>query len=187
MQEDVILYLEMAEEGMNNSLIHLQQELSKLRTGKASPSMLDGIKVSYYGSPTLLNRVANVTTSDAKTLIIQPWEKSMLAPIEKSIFEANLGLTPQNDGELIRINVPPLTEERRRGLVKRAKSLGENAKISIRNARKEAMDGIKQAVKEGYPEDAGKRREKEIQDMTNKYGEKAVKLVEAREKDIMTI
>lgn len=187
MQDDIDLIFEMVEEAMGNSIDHLQKELSKLRTGKASPSMLDGIKASYYGNPTMLNRIANISTSDAKTLVIQPWEKSMLAPIEKAIFEANLGLTPQNDGQLIRINVPPLTEERRRGLVKRAKALGEEAKISIRNARRDAISGIKDVVKEGYPEDAGKKREKEIQEITNKHGQKVNQLVDSREKDIMTI
>ncbi len=185
--EDVSTYVEMAKELMNDSLEHLKQELAKIRTGKANPSMLGGIMVPYYGSPTPLNQVANVGSADARTLTIQPWEKNMLAPIEKAIFEANLGLTPQNDGEIIRIPIPPLTEDRRKDLAKRAKALGEDAKVSIRNARREAMDGIKAAIKDGFPEDAGKRKETEIQELTNQFSHKADELIEAKEKDIMTI
>ncbi len=187
MQEEVNMYIDMAKESMEGSVDHLQKELVKIRTGKASPNMLGGLVVPYYGSPTPLNQVANVATSDAKTLVVQPWEKNMLAPIEKAIFEANLGLTPQNDGEMIRINIPPLTEERRKLLVKRAKSLGEETKVSIRNARREAMDGVKDAVKNGYPEDSGKKKESEIQRVTDDFGKRIEKLIEAKEKDIMTI
>jgi len=187
MEEDINLQIEMTEESMNDSIEHLQKELLKLRTGKASTAMFTDLRVEYYGSPTPLNQVANVSTSDSRTIAIQPWEKSMLAPIERAIFEANLGLTPQNDGELIRIMIPPLTEERRKQLVKKAKSLGEDTKVSIRNARRDAMEAIKKGVKDGYPEDAGKRREGEIQDMTNNFGKKVDKLIEAKEKDIMTI
>ena len=187
MKEEIDLLLGMMEEAMENSIEHLQNELSKIRAGKASTSMLDGIKVNYYGTPTPLNQVANVSTADAKTLVIQPWEKSILAHIEKSIFEANLGLTPMNDGEMVRINIPPLTEERRIDLVKHVKKLGEEAKISLRNARHKAMEGVKKAVKNGYPEDAGKRRENEIQDTTNNFGKKVNSLVDGKEKDIMTI
>ncbi len=186
-EEDVRMYIEEAKEAMDNAIDHLQKELATIRAGKASPSMLNGIMVPYYGSPTPLNQIANVGTSDSKTIVIQPWEKSMVAPIEKAIFEANLGVTPQNDGEVVRINIPPLTEERRKELVKRAKSLGEDAKVSIRNARREAMEEIKKAVKEGYPEDAGKRKEDKIQELTNQYGEKVDKLIENKEEDIMTI
>lgn len=187
MQEDVDLLLEISKDSMNQAIDHLKHELSKIRAGKASTAMLDGIKVEYYGTPTALGQVANVSTADAKTLVIQPWEKSMLGPIEKAIFEANLGLTPMNDGEMVRINIPPLTEERRKALAKSAKSLGEDAKISLRSARHKAMDGVKKAVKDGYPEDAGKKREGEIQDMTNNYGKKVDALLEAKEKDIMTV
>jgi ribosome recycling factor len=187
MQDEVNLYVEAAEESMENSIDHLQKELSKIRAGKASPAMLAGLLVSYYGSPTPLNQVANVSTSDSRTIVIQPWEKSMLAPIEKAIFEANLGVTPQNDGEVVRLNIPPLTEERRRELVKKSKSLGEDAKVSIRNARRDAMEHIKKEVKNGFPEDAGKRLEDEVQNLTNQYGEKVDKLIESKEKDIMTI
>ena len=186
-EEEISTYIEMAKESMDDSIDHLQKELVKIRTGKASPNMLNGVLVDYYGSPTPLNQVANVGTADARTLVIQPWEKTMLAPIEKSIFESNLGLTPQNDGEIIRINIPPLTEERRRQMVKRAKELGEGTKVSVRNARRDAMDAIKKSVKDGYPEDAGKRKEQEVQQLTDAYAEKVEKLIEVKEKDIMTI
>lgn len=187
MQEEIDLLFEITQESMDGSITHLQHELAKIRAGKASTAMLDGIKVEYYGTPTPLNQVANVSTADAKTLVIQPWEKSMLSAIEKSIFEANLGLTPMNDGEIVRINIPPLTEERRKGLAKSAKKLGEDAKISLRSARHKAMDGIKKAVKDGYPEDAGKKREAEIQDLTNSFGKKVDAMMAAKEKDIMTV
>lgn len=186
-QEDVNDNIELAKMGMDHSIEHLQQELVKIRAGKANPSMLSGLSIPYYGSPTPLNQVANVSVSDSRTIIIQPWEKSMIGPIEKAIFEANLGFTPQNDGELVRINIPPLTEERRKGLVKQAKSLGEDAKVSVRNERKKAMDFLKKAVKGGYPEDAGKRKEDEVDNMTKSYGGKIDALIEAKEKDIMTI
>ena len=186
-QEDVNDNIELAKMGMDHSIEHLQQELVKIRAGKANPSMLSGLSVPYYGSPTPLNQVANVSVSDSRTIIIQPWEKSMIGPIEKAIFEANLGFTPQNDGELVRINIPPLTEERRKGLVKQAKSLGEDAKVSVRNERKKAMDFLKKAVKGGYPEDAGKRKEDEVDNMTKSYSGKIDALIEAKEKDIMTI
>lgn len=187
MEEDVSLVLEMAEDAMKHSLEHLQKELVKVRTGKASTAMLDGLLVAYYGSPTPLKQVANVTTSDSRTLVIQPWEKSMVGPIERAIFEANFGITPQNDGELVRLVIPPLTEERRKDLVKQVKALGEDAKVSVRNARRDAMEEIKKAVKEGYPEDAGKRREGEVQDLTNQYTDKVDKMLEIKEEDIMKV
>lgn len=187
MEEDVSLIIEMAEDGMKHSLEHLQKELVKVRTGKASTSMLDGLLVAYYGSPTPLKQVANVTTSDARTIVIQPWEKNMLGPIEKAIFEANFGITPQNDGEVVRLVIPPLTEERRKDLVKQVKHLGEEAKVSIRNSRREAMEQIKKEVKNGYPEDAGKRRETEIQELTDTYTTRVDKMLEVKEEDIMTV
>lgn len=187
MQEDVLEAIEFAKIEMDESINHLQRELVKVRTGKASPAMLGGIIVPYYGSPTPLNQVANVATADAKTLTIQPWEKNMLGPIERAIFEANLGVTPQNDGEIIRINIPPLTEERRKKLVKRVKNLGEDTKISLRNSRRKVIDSIKKFVKNGYPEDAGKKREDEVQKMTNEFGDKVNGIVKAKEDDIMTI
>lgn len=172
---------------MESALSHLKDELRKIRTGKASTSMLEGIMVDYYGTPTPLQQVANVSTPDSRTIAIQPWEKSMLSEIEQAIFKANLGLTPMNDGEYVRIGIPPLTEERRKDLVKQAKALGEDAKVSLRNARHKMMDATKAAVKAGYPEDAGKKKETSIQNTTNDFGSKVDALVEQREKDILTI
>ncbi len=172
---------------MESSVEHLKKELVKLRTGKASASMLSGIEVDYYGTLTPLNQVANISVTDSKTLTIQPWEKSMLGPIEKSIFEANLGLTPMNDGEVVRINIPPLTEERRKDLFKHVKALGEDAKISLRNTRQKLMDAVRTEVKAGFPEDAGKRLEGQIQGMVNSFAEKVDEVIDAKEKDIMTV
>ncbi|MEM9545520.1 MAG: ribosome recycling factor [Bacteroidota bacterium] len=172
---------------MDKAIEHLRDELIKIRAGKASPSMLKGIMVEYYGNPTPLAQVANIGTPDARTISIQPWEKSMLGPIEKSIFEANLGLTPMNDGEFVRISIPPLTEDRRKQMVKQAKSLCEDAKVSLRSSRHKMIDFIKKEVKEGYPEDAGKKREAEVQDMTNNHAKTIEQILEAKEKDIMTV
>ena len=172
---------------MEESIEHLERELVKVRTGKASPAMLNGIKVSYYGVPTPINQTANISAEDSRTITIQPFDKSNLQAIEKSIFEANLGVTPQNDGQLIRINIPPLTEERRRQLAKVVKSEGEEAKISIRNVRREAMESIKKEVKEGYPEDAGKRMEEKVQDWTDGFIKKIDTIVSNKEKEVMTI
>lgn len=168
-------------------LDHLRSELIKIRAGKANPSMLDGIMVEYYGTPTALSQVANVGSPDSKTLSIQPWEKSLLGEIEQSIFKANLGLTPMNDGEFIRISIPPLTEERRKDMVKQSKGLAEDAKVSLRNTRQKLMDVVKKEVKDGYPEDAGKKKENEIQGMINNYGTKIDDLIALKEKDIMTV
>ena len=187
MQDDINEYIEIAQIAMEDSIEHLQKELATIRAGKASPNMLSGIIVPYYGAPTPLNQVANVSTSDSRTITIQPWEKNMLAPIEKAIFEANLGVTPQNNGEIVIINIPPLTEERRKDLVKKSKSIGEDTKVGIRSARRDAMDQIKKAVKGGYPEDAGKRKEEEVEKLTKEFVDKVDKLVETKEKDIMTI
>jgi ribosome recycling factor len=141
--EELEMVYDLAREGMQASVEHLERELTKIRTGRANPVMLDGVRVDYYGSPTPLNQVANVNTPDAHTLMIQPWEKAMLQEIERAIINANLGLNPQNNGEMVIINVPPLTEERRRDLVKQAKNEAENAKVSIRSARHEALDEVK--------------------------------------------
>lgn len=187
MDEELEIALDLSKESMDSSIEHLKKELLKINTGKASPNLVSDLMVNYYGSPTPLKQVANVSKSDMRTLVIQPWEKSSLAPIEKAIFEANLGVTPMNDGELIRIVIPPLTEDRRKLLTKQAKAKGEEAKVSIRNARKEAMDAIKKAVKDGFSEDAGKREEQNVQETTNNYGKKIDELVEAKSKDIMTV
>jgi len=171
----------------NNAIDHLRNEVSKIRAGKASPSMLNGIMVDYYGNPTLLNQVSNISTPDARTLSIQPWEKNMLGPIEQAIFAANLGLTPMNDGEFVRISIPPLTEERRIDLAKQSKGLGEEAKIALRNERHKMIDFIKKEVKDGYPEDAGKKREEEVEALVKDYTKKIEELLAAKEKEIMTV
>ncbi len=171
----------------DSTLDHLKHELKKIRAGKASPAMISGIMVDYYGSPTPITQVANIGTADSRTITIQPWEKNMLGPIEKAIFEANLGLTPMNDGEFVRLNIPPLTEERRKILAKQAKAHGEDGKVSIRSARHKMIDFIKKEVKNGYPEDAGKKREDEVEKMVKKFYSLIDQLVEAKEKDILTV
>lgn len=187
MQEDLDLIIGAAEESMANSVSHLENELLKIRAGKASPAMLASIMVDYYGTMTKLAQVANVNTPDAKTLRIQPWEKGMIEPIEKAIAYSNLGLNPQNNGEVVMITVPPLTEERRRDLVKSVKAESEHARVSIRNARKEANDDIKKLQKDGLSEDIAKDGEATIQELTDKYNKKIDLEVERKEKDIMTI
>lgn len=171
----------------DKTIDHLRGELMKIRAGKASPSMIQGVMVDYYGTPTPLNQVANVSTPDARTLSIQPWEKSLLGPIEQAIFAANLGLTPMNDGEFVRISIPPLTEERRKDLVKQCKALGEDAKVSARSARHKMIDFIKKEVKDGYPEDAGKKKESEVEGMVKSVASRIEDLLEAKEKEIMTV
>jgi ribosome recycling factor len=187
MEEEVQLQLLDAEDKMKKALNHLEDELARVRAGKASPNILDGIQVDYYGSLTPLNQVSNVNTPDAKTISIQPWEKNMIEPIEKAILAANIGLTPINNGELIRINIPPLTEERRRDLVKQIKNMAENTKVSIRTARRDANDAFKKMKKEGLSEDIEKDAEIDVQQLTDKFIEKVDKVLEAKEKDIMTI
>ena len=187
MEEEVEFVLEHADEKMNAAIAHLEKELLHIRAGKASPAMLDGVMVDYYGSMTPLNRIANVSTPDARTVAIQPWEKNMIPVIEKAILNANLGFNPDNNGEIIRINVPVLTEERRRVLVKQANQEGENAKVSIRTVRKEANESLKNLQKEGLSEDLEKDAENLIQKRTNDFSLKIDILVKAKEKDIMTI
>ena len=172
---------------MEKAVDHCESELQKIRAGKANPSMLDDIVVEYYGTPTPLNQVGSVNTPDARTIVIQPWEKSLLNPIEKAIMEANLGVNPQNDGVIIRINVPPLTEERRRDLVKKAKAEAETGKIAIRNVRKDANEKIRKLKTEGVSEDEMKVGEAEVQKLTDSYIIKIDHLSEAKEKDIMTV
>jgi ribosome recycling factor len=172
---------------MNKAIAHLESELQKVRAGKASPSMLDGLYVDYYGTPTPMNQVASVNTPDARTLIVQPWEKAMIKPIEKSIIDANLGFAPQNDGSMIRINIPPQTEERRKELVKKAKAEGEHAKVGIRTFRKDANDNVKKAQKNGLPEDMAKDAEDKIQKLIDSFVVKIDKHLEAKEKEIMTL
>jgi ribosome recycling factor len=172
---------------MEKAIDHADNELTKIRAGKASPGMLDGIVVDYYGTPTPLSQVGNVNTPDARTLVIQPWEKSLLGPIEKAIMEANLGMNPQNDGIIIRINIPPLTEERRRDLVKKVKAEVEVGKVAIRNIRKEANEKIRKLKSEGVSEDEMKVGENEVQKLTDAFIVKIDQLSDAKEKDIMTV
>jgi ribosome recycling factor len=187
MSEEVKMALDEAEEAMQKCIEHLDNELAKIRAGKASPAMLDGVKLDYYGSPTLLKNIANVNTPDARTITVQPWEKHMLDAISKAIMEANLGLNPQNNGDLIIISVPMLTEERRKDLGKRAHAEGEHARVGLRNARKEGIDFIKQAQKDGLPEDEAKAGEAKVQELTDKFNRKIDELIQAKDKDIMTI
>ncbi|MFM7710872.1 MAG: ribosome recycling factor, partial [Ferruginibacter sp.] len=168
---------------MNRSIAHLEAELSKIRAGKANPAMLEGIMVDYYGNPTPINQVANISVLDARTISLQPWEKSMLQAIERSIMAANIGITPQNDGSNIRLFLPPLTEERRKELVKRCNGEGEQAKVSIRNIRRDAIEQIKKQQKEGLSEDAAKDAEKEMQDATDRYIALVDKHLSAKEKE----
>ncbi|QEM12332.1 MULTISPECIES: ribosome recycling factor [Mucilaginibacter] len=172
---------------MDKAIDHADSELNKIRAGKASPSLLDDIRVDYYGTPTPLSQIGSVNTPDARTIVVQPWEKSLLNPIEKAIKEANLGVNPQNDGIIIRINVPPLTEERRRDLVKKAKAEAETGKVAVRNIRKDANEKIKKLKSEGVSEDEIKTGEAEVQKLTDAYIAKVDQLSEAKEKDIMTV
>ena len=187
MNEELDLIFQEATDQMDAAISHLKDELAKIRAGKASPAMLGGVMVEYYGAMTPLSQVSNINTPDARTISVQPWEKSILQDIERAIMNSNLGLNPQNNGEMIMINIPPLTEERRLGLVKQSKAEGENAKVSIRNARKDANDEIKKLKNDGLPEDAQKDAEEEVQSLTNKYSTKVDDIVAAKEKDIMTV
>ncbi len=186
-EEKMKKVIEEARLHMERSIAHLETELAKIRAGKANPQMLESVHVDYYGSTMPLNQVANVNTPDARTIVIQPWEKSMLQPIEKAIQAANLGFNPQNDGVLIRISVPPLTEERRKDLVKKTRHEGENARIGIRSMRREANESVKKLTKDGLAEDLAKDGEQKIQQMTDTYIGKVDKHLEVKEKEIMTI
>jgi len=187
MNEELEFLFEVTKEKMDKAISHLESELGRIRAGKANPHILDGIEVDYYGTMTPLNQVSNISTPDPKTIAIQPWEKNMIDPIEKAIMSANIGLTPANNGELIRLNIPPLTEERRQQLVKQVKNEGEAAKVSVRNARRDANDEIKTLQKDGLPEDAAKRAETDIQKMTDEYTEKVDDIISSKEKDMMTV
>jgi len=187
MNEEVQMVYEMAKENMEKTIEHLDNELMRIRAGKANVHILDGILVDYYGTPTPLNQVSNISTPDAKTIMIQPWEKSMIEPIEKALMVSNVGITPGNNGEVIRLVVPQLTEERRVDLVKQVKNEGENARVSVRNARREANDEYKSMQKDGLSEDETKTAEDDIQKLTDEFTEKVEKIVEAKDQDIMTI
>jgi ribosome recycling factor len=187
MNEEVQLLLDDAVEKMEKALKHLSDELVKLRAGKASPSMLDGIYIDYYGAQTPLQQVASINTPDARSIVIQPWEKKVISAIEKAIFAANIGMTPSNNGETVRLNIPPLTEDRRKGLVKQVKAEGENAKISIRNTRREVIEEFKKMGKNGLPEDMEKDAEDMAQKMTDKYYRKVDEILVKKEAEIMTV
>jgi len=185
MNEDIEFILDSAQESMDNAIKHLEKQFANIRAGKASPAMLGGVMVNYYGSQTPLNQVSNVNTPDGRTITVQPWERSMLQEIEKGILIANLGFNPMNNGETIIINVPPLTEERRRDLAKQAKAEAEDAKIGVRSARKDANNEIKRA--DDISEDLKKNAEIDIQQLTDKYVRKIDELLEVKEKEIMTV
>ena len=185
--EEINLILEDSKQAMEKSIIHLNLELGKIRAGRANPSMLDSVKVDYYGSLTPLSQIANISTLDSRTLTIQPWEKAMLEEITKTIMNANLGLNPQNNGEVILISVPVLTEERRIDLVKRSKAEGEQAKISIRSQRKDANEMVRNLKEEGLSEDEIKTSEEEIQKLTDLFSRKVDELVDLKEADIMKV
>jgi ribosome recycling factor len=187
MNEEIELIMEEVRDRMVKALEHLEHELARLRAGRATPALLDGVTVDYYGVNSPLSQVSNVNTPDPKSILIQPWEKNMLGIIEKAIMAANIGLTPVNNGEVIRINVPPLTEERRHQLVKQVRNEGETAKISIRNSRKWGNDELKNLLKEGLPEDLEKNAVDSIQEMTHDYTIKVDKVMATKEKDIMTV
>ncbi len=180
--------LKQSESKMQEAINYLDEELKNYRVGKANPNVFNPVYVDYYGTQTPLSQVASITAPDAKTLMIQPWEKSMIPKIEKAIIDANLDFTPQNNGESIRCNIPPLTEERRKDLLKKAKAIGENTKVTIRNARRDAVDLLKKAQKnDGLPEDALREGEDEIQKITDKMVKKVDELIVAKEKDIMSV
>jgi len=187
MLEDVLLTLELTEDSMKKAISHLEAELAKIRAGKANPQMLDGIMVDYYNTPTPINQVGNINILDARTLSIQPWEKNMLQPIERAIIASNIGINPQNDGVNIRLFLPPLTEERRKELVKRCQTEGEHSKVAIRNIRRDAIESIKKLQKNGLSEDAAKDAEADVQEVTNNYIVLVDKYLAAKEKEIMAV
>jgi ribosome recycling factor len=187
MNEEIELIIEEVRDRMEKALDHLDHELARLRAGRATPALLDGITVDYYGVNSPLSQVSNINTPDPKSILIQPWEKNMLGTIEKAILAANIGLVPVNNGDVIRINVPPLTEERRLQLVKQVRNEGETAKISVRNSRKWANDELKMLLKEGLPEDVEKNAADKVQEMTHDYSGRIDKVMTIKEKDIMTV
>lgn len=184
---DVNHYLKPAEEKMQLSIEFLDESLAHIRAGKANAKILDGIRVEYYGSAVPLANVANVSVPDARTITITPWEKPMFKEIEKAIINSDLGITPENNGEIIRISIPPLTEERRKNLVKQTKAEAEQAKISVRNARRDANEGLKKAQKDGMAEDVAKDAEAKMQKIHDQYMKKIDELLAAKEKEILTV
>lgn len=180
-------YLAPAEEKMEMAVLYLEETLARIRAGKANPKILDGIRVMYYGSLAPLSNVANISVPDARTIAITPWEKSMFKEIEKAIINSELGITPENNGEVIRLAIPPLTEDRRKQLVKQSKAEAENAKMSVRNARRDAIEGLKKAIKQGMPEDVEKDAENQAQKIHDKYIKKIDETFAAKEKEILTV
>ena len=180
-------YLSDAEEKMELAVEYLDESLAHIRAGKANPKILDGIRVDYYGSACPISNVANISVPDARTIAITPWEKAMFREIEKAIINSELGITPENNGEVIRISIPPLTEERRRQLVKQSKAEAEQAKVSVRNARREGIDGLKKAVKQGMPEDVEKDAENDMQKLHDRFMKRIDELFAAKEKEILTV
>lgn len=180
-------YLDNAQESMELAADYLEETLARIRAGKASAKLLDGIRVDYYGSQAPISNVANVSVPDARTIAITPWEKSMFRVIEKAIIDSELGVTPENNGEVIRLCIPPLTEDRRKQLVKQCKAEAENAKVSVRNARREAIEGLKKEIKQGLSEDAEKDAEGNVQKLHDKYLKKIDEIFAAKEKEILTV
>lgn len=176
-----------AEELMQAAVMFLEDALAHIRAGKASARILDPVRVDYYGAPTPLANVATITTPDARTICIQPWEKKLIADIERAIINSSIGLAPSNNGEMIRLSIPPLTEERRRDLAKQCRAEAENAKVSVRNARRDAIDKLKKQIKEGLPEDTEKNAENEMQKIHDKYIRQIDELLSQKEKEIMTV
>jgi ribosome recycling factor len=187
MTDDLSLILEEGQDSMKKAISHLEAELVKIRAGKANPTMLDGIMVDYYGNATPINQVGNISAIDARTISIQPWEKNMLQPIERAIINSNIGLNPQNDGNIIRLFLPPMTEERRKEFVKRSNGEGEQAKVAIRSIRRESIEQIKKLQKEGLSEDEAKDAEEEMQEITNRFISLVEKHLAAKEKEIMSV
>ena len=187
MEEDIKFVIDSAEESMQASIQHLEKELVSIRAGKANPVMLQGVRADYYGAPTPIQQLASVVAEDGRTLKVQPFDKSALAAIERGIIAANLGLNPQNDGSLIRIHIPQLTEERRKSLVKQAGGEGENTKVSIRNARRDANQELKALKDDGFSEDQVKRAEEAVQNLTNKYSVQVDQILKKKEEEILTI
>jgi len=187
MEKTIENYLEEGKDHMQKAVDHFSNELVSIRTGKANPAIVAGIHVESYGALTALQHVANVTAVDSKTISIQPWDRSIIKVIEKALLASNLGITPMNDGETIRLTIPPLTEERRKILVKQAFALGEEARVSLRSTRHKLMDQIKKQVDSGYPEDMGKKKEKDVEKMIEDFNHKIDDLLKAKEKDILTV
>ena len=179
--------IDAAREKMQGAVTYLDEDLKTYRAGKANPAVFNNVVVNYYGTMTPIPQVASISTPDAKTMLIQPWDRSLIRSVVKAIMDANLGFTPQNNGEVIRINIPAITEERRKELVKKARTAGENAKVAVRNARRDAIESLKKLQKEGLPEDTEKDFEDEVQKLTDTYSKKVEEILVAKEKEIMTV